>query len=201
MGPGLPPAGAGRAIGLFGGSFDPAHEGHAHVTREALKRFGLDEIWWLVSPGNPLKERGPAPLARRLERARMVMRHPRVRVTALETQLGTRFTADTIRAVRRRYPGRRFVWVMGADGLAEIHRWRDWRAIFGMVPVGVVARPGERLSARLSVAARRFRRFRLAPGEARRLADAPPPAWVFVNLPMSARSSTAIREAGDWPEG
>ena len=122
MAEGFPVARAGRKIGLLGGSFDPAHEGHAHITREALKRFRLDEVWWLVSPGNPLKTRGPAPIEKRLTQAQRVMRHPRVRITALEQQLGTRFTAETLEALTRRYPGVSFVWLMGADNLASIGR-------------------------------------------------------------------------------
>ena len=197
---GWPVARAGRRIGLLGGSFDPAHEGHAHITREALKRFGLDEVWWLVSPGNPLKARGPAPLARRMDVARQVMQHPRVRITALEADLGTRFTAETLAGLQRAYPGVVFVWLMGADNLANFHRWDRWREIMGRVPVGVLARPGERLSARLSPAARRFRAARLRAREARRLPGMEPPAWCFVNVPMSGASSTLIRARGNWTE-
>ena len=197
---GWPVARAGRRIGLLGGSFDPAHDGHAHITREALKRFGLDEVWWLVSPGNPLKEREPAPLARRMDAARQVMRHPRVRITALEDDLGTRFTAETLAGLQRAYPGVVFVWLMGADNLASFHRWDRWREIMGRVPVGVLARPGERLSARLSPAARRFRAARLRAREARRLPGMEPPAWCFVNVPMSGASSTLIRARGQWTE-
>ncbi|MXQ09104.1 nicotinate-nucleotide adenylyltransferase [Alphaproteobacteria bacterium GH1-50] len=195
---GWPVARAGRRIGLLGGSFDPAHEGHAHITREALKRFGLDEVWWLVSPGNPLKVRGPAPLPKRLAVARDVMRHPRVKVTSLEADLGTRYTAETLAGLQRAYPGVVFVWLMGADNLASFHRWDRWREIMDRVPVGVLARPGERLSARLSPAARRFRFARLRAREARRLPGMEPPAWCFVNVPMSGASSTSIRAAGRW---
>lgn len=135
---GLPRAGRGQAVGLLGGSFDPAHDGHAHATREALRRFGLDRVWWLVSPGNPLKAHGPAPLALRMARARAVMRHPRVEVTDVEARLGTRHTAQTLAALGRLYPGVRFVWLMGADNLAQLHRWEDWRRIVEGVPVGVL---------------------------------------------------------------
>ncbi len=122
---------AGQVVGLLGGSFDPAHEGHVRVTREALKRMGLDQVWWLVSPGNPLKARAPAPMADRLARARAVMQHPAVRITDLEARLGTVRTADTIARLRALYPGVRFVWLMGSDNLAEFHKWggggRSWR--------------------------------------------------------------------------
>ena len=124
---GFPMARAGQVIGLLGGSFDPAHGGHAHITREALKRFGLDQVWWMVSPGNPLKTKGPAPMARRMAAARQVMMHPRVKITDIETRLGTRFTAATLKRLLQMYPGVRFVWLMGADNMAQFHLWpTDW---------------------------------------------------------------------------
>jgi len=193
----LPYCGKGQSIGLLGGSFDPAHAGHAHITREALKRFGLDQVWWLVSPGNPLKAHGPAPLAERMAQAREVMHHPRVRVTDIEARLGTRATADTLAALHAVYPGVRFVWLMGADNLAQLHRWRNWRFIMDTVPVGVLARPDERISARMSVAARVYRRFRIDGQDCHSLARAPAPAWCFVNVPMIEMSSTAIRARRD----
>lgn len=195
---GFPPARAGMCIGLLGGSFDPAHEGHASISREALKRFGLDQVWWLVSPGNPLKSEGPAPLADRMVRAREVMVHPRVQVTDLEARLGTRYTHATLAALKRAYPGVSFVWLMGADNLASFQRWDRWRDIVAMVPIGVMARPGQRISARMSPAAQQFRRYRLRGREAARLCMAAPPRWCFVNVPMNNMSSTAIRERGDW---
>ena len=198
---GWPMARPGRRIGLLGGSFDPAHDGHAHITREALKRFGLDEVWWLVSPGNPLKERGPAPLDQRLRVAREVMQHPRVRVTALESDLGTRFTSATLAALQSSYPGVVFVWLMGADNLAEFHKWDRWRDIMVSVPVGVLARPGQRISARMSPAARQFRTARLNARQAMLLPKRSAPAWCFVNLPMSDLSSTEIRDRGAWSGG
>lgn len=193
MAEGWPIAPYGRRIGLLGGSFDPPHEGHAHITHEALKRFQLDEVWWLVSPGNPLKTRGPAPLNVRLDAARNLMDHPRVRVTDLETKLGTRYTAATLAALKRRYPGVSFVWLMGADNLADFHRWDRWRTIFETVPLGIVARPGDRISARMSPAARRFRSAKLRSREAGGLAGSAAPAWCFVNVPMIPISSTALR--------
>jgi nicotinate-nucleotide adenylyltransferase len=188
-------------IGLLGGSFDPAHSGHALITREALKRFGLDEVWWLVSPGNPLKVRGPAPMEERLARAQRVMDHPKVRVTDLEAQMGTRFTYETLLGLKARYPGVRFVWLMGADNLASFHHWENWRDIMELVPIGVLARPGQRISARLSPAARQFIRHRFRGREAARLCKAEAPAWVFVNVPMDDISSSEIRAAGAWKAG
>ena len=194
----LPYARPGQVIGLLGGSFDPAHGGHVHITREALKRFGLDRVWWLVSPGNPLKARGPAPLGERLARARAVMDDPRVEVTGLEARLGTRYTAQTLARLQKLYPGVHFVWLMGADNLAEFHRWDNWRAIMDMVPVGVIARPGQRGAARASKVAQIMQGARLRGREAARLARAAPPAWCLINVPMRPHSSTAIRARGEW---
>ncbi|MEM8578104.1 MAG: nicotinate-nucleotide adenylyltransferase [Pseudomonadota bacterium] len=193
-----PFATSGQIIGLLGGSFDPAHEGHVHITRQAIARFGLTQCWWLVSPGNPLKARGPAPLAQRLARARAVMRDPRVTVTDIEARLGTRYTAQTLAALRARYPGVRFVWLMGADNLAQLHLWQDWHAIMRSVPVGVLARPGMRISARRSRAAQFYAEGRISGRASHLLGMARAPAWCFVNVPMTPASSTAIRAAGDW---
>ncbi|OWU73681.1 nicotinate-nucleotide adenylyltransferase [Marinibacterium profundimaris] len=186
------------AVGLLGGSFDPPHAGHVHITREALRAFGLDRAWWLVSPGNPLKARGPAPIAARLEACREIMQHPRVTITDIEARLGTRVTAETIAALQELYPGVHFVWLMGADNLASFHKWRDWRVIMDTVPVGVLARPGDRISARMSPAARLYARRRLAAQDSHLLARSVPPAWCFVNVPMMDLSSSAIRARGDW---
>ncbi len=195
---GDPIAKAGQTIGLLGGSFDPAHEGHAHITRTALKRFNLDRVWWLVSPGNPLKQNGPAPMSKRLEVANRVMDHPQVEITDIEHRLGTRFTAQTIAALQNIYPGVRFVWLMGADNLAQFHRWQDWQWIMETVPVGVIARPGDRVSARLSKAASVYRGAMLPARSSRVLGRGEAPRWCFVNLPMSDQSSTAIRASGEW---
>ena len=194
----IPYASPGQVVGLLGGSFDPAHAGHVHVTREALKRFGLDRIWWLVSPGNPLKSHGPAPMVDRLARAREIMRHPRVEVTDLEARTGTRYTAETLEALFKLYPGVRFIWLMGADNLADFHRWERWDWILSNVPVGVIARPGDRVDARTSVAAQRFRHARLRGREAALLGHSPAPAWCLVNVPMVDQSSSAIRARGEW---
>ena len=193
---GFPVARKGMVIGLLGGSFDPAHGGHVHITREALKRMGLDRVWWLVSPGNPLKQRGPAPLADRMAHARGVMRDPRVVVSDIEARLGTRYTAETLSALKAHYPGVRFVWLMGADNLVQFHRWERWEDILHMVPVGVLARPGWGVRARMSKAARIYGGDLVDRGEV--LRNKPAPAWCFVNLPMDGSSSTAIRARGEW---
>jgi nicotinate-nucleotide adenylyltransferase len=194
----MPYAAPGQVIGLLGGSFDPAHSGHAHITREALKRFGLDRVWWLVSPGNPLKSRGPEPLDKRMAHARVVMQHPRVDVTDIESQLGTRYTAQTLAKLRRLYPHVRFVWLMGADNMAQFHQWQDWREIMETVPIGVLARPGQRISARMSRAAGLYAPYRIPGRFGHLLARADAPAWCFVNVPMNGASSTAIRARGGW---
>ena len=195
---GLPFVQAGQTVGLLGGSFDPAHEGHAHITREALKRFTLDQVWWLVSPGNPLKERGPAPIRQRMAAARNVMQHPRVFITDFEARVGTQYTAETLAELKARRPAVRFTWLMGADNLAQFHLWQDWTWIMENVPVGVLARPGDRIAARTSPAASRYDRFRLRGRASALLARSDPPAWCFINLPMNAMSSTRIRESGKW---
>lgn len=193
-----PIAKAGQVIGLLGGSFDPAHAGHVHITTTALKRFRLDRVWWMVSPGNPLKENGPAPMGDRIQTARAIMQHPRVDVTDIEATLGTRYTADTLAALQARNRGVRFVWLMGADNLTQFHRWQDWRWIMDHVPVGVVARPGDRIAARLSKTARVYADARVPGRAAHTLRDHTAPAWSFINLPMSSQSSSAIRARGEW---
>ena len=194
----FPYARQGQVVGLLGGSFDPAHAGHVHITKEALKRFGLDRVWWLVSVGNPLKEHGPAPLERRLQAARQVMCDPRVEMTDIEAHLGTRYTAQTLDALRLRYPGVRFVWLMGADNLAQFHHWQDWRGILATTPVGVLARPGDRISARTSPAAKIYDFARLKGRQSQLLSRSDAPAWSFVNIPMLSVSSSEIRKRGEW---
>ena len=193
---GFPIASKGMVIGLLGGSFDPAHEGHVHLTRQALARMGLDRVWWLVTPGNPLKARQPAPMAARLARARALMTDPRVKITDLEAKLGTRATIDTLERLQAIYPGVHFVWLIGADNLVQFHKWSRWRDILRAVPVGVLARPGLGLAARTSVAARAFGVNQIARGE--NLRGKAAPAWCFVNMPMKAASSSAIRARGAW---
>lgn len=197
----IPHATPGQIIGLLGGSFDPPHGGHVHITHEALKRFGLDRVWWLVSPGNPLKKNGPAKLARRMAAARRLMDHPRVEISDFEARAGTKYTAETIAALQVAYPGVRFVWLMGADNLAQLHRWKDWQEIALRVPIGVLARPGERVEGRTAKAARVFRQSRLHPRASHLLGQCEAPAWCFVNMPMQDVSSTRIRASGGWGEG
>jgi nicotinate-nucleotide adenylyltransferase len=181
-------------VGLLGGSFNPAHEGHAHIAQIALTRLGLDRVIWLVSPQNPLKrgERA-ASLAARMEGARALARGPGMIVSDLEARLGSRYTLDLIRILRARYPAVRFVWLMGADNLVSFHRWRGWDEIMRLTPVCVVARPGWGLRGRMAPAARRFAWARRPASEARRLAAARPPAWIYLPAPLNFMSSTAIR--------
>jgi len=187
---------AGLRIGLLGGSFNPAHAGHRHISLYALKSLSLDRVWWLVSPQNPLKPaRGMASLDERLAWARAVARHPRITVTAVETELGTRYTADTIAELVRRFPRTRFVWLMGADNLRQIPRWKRWTRIFESVPVAVFARPTYSLGALGGVAAQRYARFRLAETRAKGLSIAAPPVWTFLRNPLHPASATAIRRA------
>lgn len=191
----LPPHAAGQGIGLFGGSFNPPHEAHRLVALTALRRLGLDAVWWLVTPGNPLKAgQGLAPLAERVAAARRLARHPRIHVTAIEAALGTRYTYDTIAALKARAPGVRFVWIMGADNLRQFHLWQNWRGIADAVPLAVVDRPGAGLKAMASVTAQVYADRRLREEEARLLAWAPPPAWVFLHGLKSPLSSTALRQ-------
>jgi ribosome silencing factor RsfS/YbeB/iojap/nicotinate (nicotinamide) nucleotide adenylyltransferase len=192
--PGVPRDTA-RRIGLLGGSFNPAHEGHRHISLEALKRLGLDEVWWLVSPQNPLKtDDGMEPLATRVARARqLVGRHPHVRVDAPELALGTRYTLDTVRALHRAYPKARFVWLMGADILPQLVDWQGWRELFGAIPIAAFARPGWSYPALVAAAPRAFARYRLDAGQARMLASCEPPAWCFVPSRLDSHSATAIR--------
>lgn len=192
---GLPLGLPGMKIGLLGGSFDPAHDGHVNITEIAMRTFHLDRVWWLVTPGNPLKARGPAPIDQRIAGARKLLSDPRVEVTDIESRLNTRMTADTIQALQKIYPGVRFVWLMGSDNLVQFDKWDRWQEIAETIPIGVMARPGSRLAARNSVAANMLQRWRLPVREASTLALRNPPAWVLINLPMSKLSSTALRQA------
>jgi nicotinate-nucleotide adenylyltransferase len=181
-------------IGLFGGSFDPPHDGHRAVSLEALKRLGLDQVWWLVSPQNPLKPHAPsADLARRIAAARTLADHPRIKVTGIEAALGTNYTAETLRKLAERLPGVDLVWMMGADNLASFHRWRDWEEIAASVPIAVFNRPGLALRALSAHAARTLARARLPERDAGSLAGKPAPAWVFLASPHVPLSSTALR--------
>jgi len=184
----------GMRIGLLGGSFNPPHAGHRAVSLLALKRLRLDRVWWLVSPGNPLKNNQQLPpLDERLERARAIAADPRIDVTAIEATLGTVFSHDTVAKLRARYPNVRFVFLMGADNLAQFHRWKRWRELAVMVPIAVMDRAGLSLTALASPAALALARWRLGEPKASVLAHTKPPAWVFLHGMKSPLSSTAIR--------
>lgn len=190
----LPPIHAGLRVGLFGGSFDPPHAGHLEVSRVALRALALDEVWWLVSPHNPLKVHAPSSdLHRRIAAARTLTTDPRIRITGIEALLGTTYTAEMLTRLLPRLRGVRPVWMMGADNLAQFHQWRAWRTIAERLPIAVFNRPGLALKALSSPAARALARYRLAPSDAAGLAGAAPPAWVFLPTPHIALSSTAIR--------
>src|SRR5262245_10625637 len=197
-----------RRIGLLGGSFNPAHDGHRDISLAALTYLDLDEVWWLVSPQNPLKPvKGMASFEERLASARAVADHPRIRVTDLEQRLGTRYTADTLRKLVTRFPSYRFVWLMGADNLAQISSWRDWTRIFHLVPIAVFDRPTYTIKALTALAARRFRRSRRREAALKTLAATPAPAWVFVHhrlnpiSPAQIRAERARRQAGRTASG
>lgn len=181
-------------IGLFGGSFNPPHEGHRLVALQALKRLRLDAVWLLVSPGNPLKDHDElAPLADRVAAARRLMAHPRLRVTGFEAAHGFSYTYETLRFLLAAHPGVRFVWIMGADNLTQFHRWERWPAIARMMPMAIYVRPGSTRRAPGSRAATAFARYRIDEADAGRLADLRPPAWVYLHGMMSPLSSSALR--------
>ncbi len=189
-----PVATPGQTIGLLGGSFNPPHAAHRLISEAALKRLGLDKVWWIVSPGNPLKQRSDAaPLTERLRLCREVAKNPHIIVTDFEADLPTPFTVSTLAFLKSRTPLVRYVWIMGADNLATFDRWHRWREIFTMLPVVVVDRPGWRMKALASKAARTFAGSRLPEKEASTLPLRPAPAWTFLTGPLSHASSTAIR--------
>jgi len=185
----------GMAVGLFGGSFNPAHDGHTHVAETAMRRLGLDRVVWLVSPQNPLKgAHETAPLAERLASARVHAPGPSMIVSDFETRVGVSWTIDTLRAIVARHPGVRFVWLMGSDNLADFHRWRGWADIMRLMPVAVIARPGSMLDSRTAPAAARFAGFRIPAEKARLLPHLEAPAWTYLTAPLNHRSSTALRQ-------
>ena len=194
-------------IGLLGGSFNPAHGAHRRISLFAREAFGLDEVWWLVSPGNPLKPRaGMAPLAKRVRSARAMARRAPIRVTAIEQALGTRYTVDTLRALQRRYPRHRFVWLMGSDNLAQLHQWRDWRTIARTMPIAVIARPGYDAHAIASPAMAWLRRYRVPLASFTNRGKWSAPALIIARFDPDSRSATAIRRANpgwadDLPDG
>lgn len=194
----LPPTSPGQRIGLFGGSFNPPHAGHLLVARTALRRLRLDRLWWLVTPGNPLKENAGLPSqAKRMAACQRLIGHdPRILVTGIEAAIGTRYTAETIAFLKARAPLVRFVWIMGADNLASFHRWQEWRGIAHALPLAIIDRPGSTLRAAASPAARTFAHARIDESDAGKLASLEPPRWVFLHGPRSDQSSTRLRNGG-----
>jgi nicotinate-nucleotide adenylyltransferase len=180
------------SIGLLGGSFNPAHEAHRQISLTALKRLGLDRVWWLVALANPLKDAAKLPcLEDRVEAARKMARSPRIDVTGFAAS--SPFTIDLVTELKRRLPGVNFVWLMGADNLAQFHRWRSFDQIFAQLPIAVLDRPGFRLKARAGIAAQRFAPYRVDESDARGLARLEPPAWTILTHRLSGLSSTALR--------
>lgn len=193
----MPHVEQGMVVGLFGGSFNPPHEGHVLVAETALRRLALDQLWWMVTPGNPLKSaRQLLPLDERLALSRMIAPGPRVKVTAFEAEHRVRYTADTLALAKARNPGVRFVWIMGADNLKHFHHWQRWRDVARMMPIAVIDRPGATLSHVSSPMALTFARARIDEEDAPLLARRAAPAWVFIHGPRSTLSSTALRAAG-----
>ena len=192
---GLPPHRPGLRVGLYGGSFDPAHAGHLHVALTAYRRLRLDRVWWMVSPGNPLKDRsGLQSVDGRIAAARAVARHPAMVVTGFEANLGTHYTLDTLGILVTRCPGVRFVWIMGADSLASFSRWHGWRELAGLLPMAIVDRPGWTMRAARSRAGHALAPFRVPESAAPVLASLRPPAWTFLTGPRSDLSSTSLRD-------
>ncbi|MET3663011.1 nicotinate-nucleotide adenylyltransferase [Aquamicrobium ahrensii] len=190
----MPHVEKGMQVGLFGGSFNPPHAGHVLVADIALRRLALDQLWWMVTPGNPLKStRELAPLSQRIERSQAITPNPRIKVTAFEAAWHVRYTADTLALVRARNPGVDFVWIMGADSLRDFHRWERWREIMLTFPVAVIDRPGATLAFLSSTVAKTFDYARVDEADAPRLARMKAPAWTFIHGPRSTLSSTAIR--------
>lgn len=190
----FPGTSSGLRIGLQGGSFNPPHAAHRQLSLLALKRLQLDRVWWLVTPGNPLKDTSELPsLDARISAAQKVAAHPAIHVTGIEAALNTRYTVDTIAALRRRFPSVRFVWLMGADNLAQLHRWRDWERIASLVPMAVIDRPSDSFRALASPAAQALSKYRHNESLAARLADLAPPAWMYLHGMKSPLSSTELR--------
>ena len=185
---------AGQLIGLYGGSFNPAHKGHLHVSDYAFQTLGLDALWWLVSPNNPLKETSTlAPMDQRVAHAKELAADPRITITSIESQLGSNYSFDTISKLKNIHKDSRFIWMIGADNLMNFHAWKNWRAIFTLVPIAVFARPGYDEDALAAPAAAEFKDKRLSEHEAQKLGDTTPPCWVYLNMPHHEASATALR--------
>lgn len=196
----MPHVERGMVVGLFGGSFNPPHQGHLLVAEIALRRLGLDQLWWLVTPGNPLKSRNElAPLAERLAACEALAENPRIKITAFEKTLGTSYTARTLDFIRARNPHVHFIWIMGADNLAGFHRWQRWQKIATTFPIAVIDRPGSTLAYLSSKTARTFDYARVDEEDAGVLWQKRAPAWTFIHGPRSTLSSTAIRAAAGKP--
>ena len=191
----MPVAPVGAKIGLFGGSFNPPHAGHVLVAELALERLGLDQLWWMVTPGNPLKDASElAPLSRRIALSEDLISDKRIHVTAFEASYQVRYTADTLALVRQHNPDKHLVWVMGADNLMNFHHWQEWDEIARTYPIAVINRPGSNMAAADSVMAQQFSAARLPEADAAKLATQQAPAWVFIHGPQSELSSTQLRE-------
>ncbi|MCL4144949.1 UNVERIFIED_CONTAM: hypothetical protein GTU68_016718 [Idotea baltica] len=190
----LPGPSDGLRIGLFGGSFNPAHSGHRHVAETALKRLQLDWVWWIVARGNPLKS-NHGDFASRAASAVAMANHPRMCVSTIEYDLGLTYTVDTLAALKSRAPTAKFVWLMGADSLRNFHMWKDWQTIAHLAPTAIIARPGAGQEARQSVFAKTFAARRLPETKATALADQAAPAWAYITAPLNPASSTALRAA------
>ena len=190
----MPHVERGMRVGLFGGSFNPPHAGHVHVCEQVLRRLRLDQVWWLVTPGNPLKDHSElAPLAERLIACEDITPDPRMKITACEANLPTRYSADTIAHIQKRRPLVDFVWIMGADNLGQFHRWNQWKKIAATIPFVVVDRPGSTMALHSAPAAQSLRHYRIDEADAPRLASMDAPAWTFLHGPRNALSSTLLR--------
>ena len=193
---GFPSVEPGLTIGLLGGSFDPPHEGHVHITKLALKIFNLSKIWWLVCPENPIKSVTPSDVNSRFLASKIIMKHPSVVITDLERKLKTKYTFQTLIKLKKLYPSTKFVWLMGADNLINFHHWKNWDWIMKNIPIGVMARPRDQIKAGLSPAAIRFSKYRLPREKSLLLPYLSPPVWTLVTGSMKNISSTKLRAKG-----
>ena len=196
----IPVASPGMKIGLFGGSFNPPHQGHVQISRTAIRKLGLDQLWWIVSPGNPLKDHSELlPLEERLEKCQAITSHPDIRITAFEAQFNLRYTADTVKLLARRRARASFVWVMGADNFANFHKWERWLEIANQIPLAIFDRPDSTTSPNSSSATHALAPYRVDERDSRLLANIQPPAWTFIHGPRSYLSSTQIRNGRNGP--